>query len=95
VKNDLIPRIKVETLCKILDGHYKEFFEDVVVVDCRFEYEYQGGHINGAVNVSSQQELEEKFLNDVKPTNNFLASDQNKKNSLIVFHCEFSSYRGP
>ncbi len=95
VKNDLIPRIKVETLCKILDGHYKEFFEDVVVVDCRFEYEYQGGHINGAVNVSSQQELEEKFLNDVKPTNNFLAGDQNKKNSLIVFHCEFSSYRGP
>lgn len=95
VKNDLIPRIKVETLCKILDGHYKEFFDEVVVVDCRFEYEYQGGHINGAVNVSSQQELEDNFLNDNsdKNSNNFLKDS--KKTKLIVFHCEFSSYRGP
>lgn len=94
VKNDLIPRIKVETFCKILDGYYREYFEDVVVVDCRFEYEYQGGHINGAVNVSSQQELENKFLNAIKQSNNFL-EENNKKNTLIVFHCEFSSYRGP
>lgn len=93
VKNDLIPRIKVETLCKILDGYYKEFFDEVIVVDCRFEYEYQGGHINGAVNVSSQQELEDNFLNDDDDSNNFLKDS--KKTKLIVFHCEFSSYRGP
>ncbi|CCH42579.1 M-phase inducer phosphatase 1 [Wickerhamomyces ciferrii] len=94
VKNDLIPRIKVETLCKILDGHYKDSFDEVLIVDCRFQYEYQGGHINGAVNVSSQQELEEKFLNERRKSNNFLETDNNK-NTLIVFHCEFSSYRGP
>jgi hypothetical protein len=87
IKNDLIPRINVDTLCNILDGHYREFYNDITVVDCRFEYEYKGGHINGAVNVSSQQELEEKFLQDRKFNKD--------KSKLIVFHCEFSSYRGP
>lgn len=86
IKNDSIPRITVETLCKILDGHYKEFYDSIVVVDCRFEYEYKGGHINGSVNVSSQQELEDRFLHN-RPDNG--------KSRLIVFHCEFSSYRGP
>jgi M-phase inducer tyrosine phosphatase len=92
VKNDSIPRISVSTLCKILDGCYQEFFDEVTVVDCRFEYEYKGGHIYNAVNVSSQRELEDKFLNtNLKKNNAF----QSKKNKLIVFHCEFSSYRGP
>lgn len=87
IKNDLIPRINVETLCKILDGHYQCFYENITVVDCRFEYEYKGGHINGSVNVSSQQELEDKFLHN--------RSSYQEKKQLIVFHCEFSSYRGP
>lgn len=90
VKNDTIPRITADTLCKILDGQYKDFFADVTIIDCRFEYEYKGGHINGAINVSSQQELEERFLK-TRSKNTF----EGKKNTLIVFHCEFSSYRGP
>lgn len=96
VKNDSIPRINVDTLCKILDGRYSEFFNEVTIVDCRFEYEYNGGHINGAVNVSSQKELEEKFLNkDSMSRSKSTKSFSGKQNNLIVFHCEFSSYRGP
>lgn len=91
VKNDSIPRINVQTLCKILDGNYNEFFNEITIVDCRFEYEYKGGHINGAVNVSSQKELEVKFLEN----NDGLKSFQSNKKRLIIFHCEFSSYRGP
>lgn len=86
-KNDLIPRINVDTLCKILDGHYEEIYQNITIVDCRFEYEYKGGHISGAVNASSQQELEDKFLCN--------RESEPPSSRLIVFHCEFSSYRGP
>ena len=34
----------------------------VIVVDCRFDYEYQGGHIKGAINVNSKDAMEEVFF---------------------------------
>ena len=32
---------------------------NILVVDCRFEYEYEGGHIKGALNISCPFRLEE------------------------------------
>ncbi|VEU23223.1 DEKNAAC104362 [Brettanomyces naardenensis] len=69
-------------------------FDELVVVDCRFEYEYQGGHIEGAINVSSKSELEEAFFPD-KVINIPPLDFSNNSHSLLVFHCEFSSHRGP
>lgn len=86
VKDDTIPRISVDTLVRLLDGEYSESFDKVIIVDCRFEYEYQGGHIDGSVNVSSQTQLENEFLVERQNTS---------ERTLMVFHCEFSSYRGP
>ena len=31
---------------------------NIMIIDCRFAYEFQGGHIDGAVNVSSQQQMQ-------------------------------------
>lgn len=107
VKNDQLPRIDSTELCRILDGTFKEFFDEVIVVDSRFEYEYNGGHINGAINIPCQEELEKRFLNGNKyPASSCLASTKEIRNStspfgtkashpLIIFHCEYSSYRGP
>lgn len=90
---NLIPRIEVDEFVNILDGKYLEFFNEIVVIDCRFEYEFNGGHIDGAINISSQSELEKIFLNEDKIRNQQQESHQNR--TLLVFHCEFSSYRGP
>lgn len=61
----------------------------VFIIDCRFKYEYEGGHVNTAINIpngdSTRTELWERF---------FKAPFLNKK-VAIIFYCEFSSKRGP
>ena len=87
VDNDLLPRINEDELFRILNGEYKEEFDEYVVIDCRFNYEYDGGHIMNAINITSQQGLEEKFIN-----NN---TNDSSKRRLYIFHCEFSIFRSP
>lgn len=82
---DHFPRISAETLKRIIeDGIYKSHYDSYRVVDCRFEYEFKGGHICNALNVSSREELEKEFIHNDR-----------KMGTLLIFHCEFSSYRGP
>lgn len=87
-EEDLVPRIEVDELVNILDGSYKHVFDQLIVIDCRFEYEFNGGHIDGAINISSKQDLEEKLLSAH-------GRKHKKSHPLLIFHCEFSSYRGP
>ncbi|SCV05697.1 LANO_0H13190g1_1 [Lachancea nothofagi CBS 11611] len=87
--DDNLPRISVETLVEIMDGRFRKYYQDVYIVDCRFEYEYQGGHIGQAVNINTQNSLESKFIHE----RHLIC--QSKLPPLMVFHCEFSSYRGP
>jgi M-phase inducer tyrosine phosphatase len=84
VKDDPLRRITRSTLCDVLDEQYKDNYDDFVVVDCRFEYEFEGGHISGAVNVNSIDSLEDKFF-----------SGPTEKRQLIIFHCEYSAHRAP
>ncbi|XP_041320491.1 uncharacterized protein LOC121352021 isoform X5 [Pyrgilauda ruficollis] len=77
------------TLEKVLSGHYSSFIESSIVVDCRYPYEYEGGHVKGAVNLPLQQDVE-KFLLE-RP----LVPQDIGKRVIIIFHCEFSVERGP
>ncbi|XP_068031853.1 M-phase inducer phosphatase 2-like [Anomalospiza imberbis] len=81
--------ISPDTLAKVLTGHYSSFIERSVVVDCRYTYEYQGGHIKGAVNLPLQRDVEEYLLE--RP---IVPQDAGKR-VIITFHCEFSVERGP
>lgn len=87
VPHDVIPRIDIGELHKIVSGEYVNQFDDVVIVDCRFPYEYEGGHIENAINISLHSLLEKRFILD-NP------SEENNK-TLLVFHCEYSLLRGP
>jgi len=78
-----IPRISKKTLVAILDGFYDYLFEDLYIIDCRYDYEYEGGHIQGAVNMNSPELLFSSFF------------EPHFENSIVVFHCEFSHNRGP
>jgi len=57
-----------------------------VIIDCRYPYEYLGGHIRGAINICLKEELL-KFYED--------QSHQDSSTTVIIFHCEFSKNRGP
>lgn len=85
VEQDPFRRIDPTTLCDILDGHHENLYDRHVIVDCRFEYEFQGGHINGAININSKERLEEVLI----------ANSFTKDRVLLVFHCEYSAHRGP
>ncbi|KAF2661659.1 Rhodanese-like protein [Lophiostoma macrostomum CBS 122681] len=80
---DSIPRITDSTLIEVLNGEYNHMYNKTVVVDCRFEYEYQGGHIDGAVNFCDKEQLAEELFKSNAP------------NTLLIFHCEYSAHRAP
>ena len=62
--HDVIPRISAETMREILQGQWSETYERVFVVDCRYLYEFEGGHITVAINLKSSDMLKEIFLKE-------------------------------
>jgi rhodanese-related sulfurtransferase len=89
----------------------------------RFPYEYEGGHITGAVNIYTKDQVLKDILPNEPcvpaPAINALATkagtggekasvldsstleaspengDSNPSRTILIFHCEFSSERGP
>ncbi|KAG8506563.1 M-phase inducer phosphatase 3, partial [Galemys pyrenaicus] len=81
--------VNPETVAALLLGKFQSLIEKFYIIDCRFPYEYLGGHIQGALNMYSQEELYNFFLKKpIVPLNT-------QKRIIILFHCEFSSERGP
>ncbi|XP_059102623.1 M-phase inducer phosphatase 3 [Peromyscus eremicus] len=81
--------ITPDTVAALLAGNFQSLIEKFYIIDCRYPYEYLGGHILGALNLHSQKELHEFFLK--KP----IVPLDIQKRIIIVFLCEFSSERGP
>lgn len=82
--SDPIPRIARETLVDVLDGKYQEHFDQKMVIDCRFEYEYDGGHVDGAVNYNDKELLASQLFKTPM-----------EGRTLLIFHCEYSAHRAP
>ena len=82
--HDAIKRISPDTLVNLLEGKYSGIYERMFIIDCRYPYEYEGGHIPSAINVNSPEFIEKLLMEEPKGGN-----------TLIVFHCEFSSERAP
>ncbi|KAM3928701.1 M-phase inducer phosphatase 1 [Leptodactylus fuscus] len=87
-KHQELRYITPEMMTVILNGQFDSLIERCVIIDCRYPYEYEGGHIRGAINLFMEQEVEDYLLK-----NPFQAQDS--KRVIIIFHCEFSSERGP
>ncbi|XP_057346901.1 M-phase inducer phosphatase 3 isoform X3 [Manis pentadactyla] len=81
--------VNPETVAALLAGKFQDLIEKFYIIDCRYPYEYLGGHIQGALNLYSQEELYNFFLK--KP----IAPLDIQKRIIIMFYCEFSSERGP
>ncbi|XP_068922170.1 M-phase inducer phosphatase 2 isoform X2 [Petaurus breviceps papuanus] len=80
--------ISPETMVAVLTGKFSNIVEKCVILDCRYPYEFEGGHIKGAVNLPLEQDAENfLLLNPILPSED--------KRVILIFHCEFSSERGP
>lgn len=80
---------------KLLDGMFDSQIAQYHIIDCRFDYEYNGGHIPGATNINTPSGVEDFLLDSAinKPKQS-LSGDPAKK-TILIFHCEFSVKRAP
>ena len=78
-------RISASTLAAVLRRPEKYPYTKILVIDARSAVEFSGGHIQFAKNITIKDydKLERLFHEDCT------------KDTLVVFHCEFSSHRGP
>ncbi|XP_061088382.1 cell division cycle 25 homolog d isoform X1 [Conger conger] len=127
--------ISAQTVASLLSENYQGVVESYLIIDCRYPYEFKGGHIKGAVNFHSEMQLQEALFQDtvifqksprtMSPSSLSTAASLSDAGSpsqwgafqeqisqgstsesgsspdgpsprkLIVFHCEFSTERGP
>ncbi|KAF9476331.1 hypothetical protein BDN70DRAFT_935134 [Pholiota conissans] len=95
VTEDGLMRITSHTLDALLDGAYNEFITDFHVIDCRFDYEYNGGHVPGAVNINTTTAVEELLLGPSLTKPKPSVSGDSARKTILIFHCEFSAKRAP
>ncbi|KAK7054946.1 m-phase inducer phosphatase [Paramarasmius palmivorus] len=95
VSEDGLMRITPQTLDQLLGGRFESKIHDFRIIDCRFDYEYTGGHIEGAVNINTAAQVEDMLLgpNLFKPKPS--VSGDGSKKMVLIFHCEFSAKRAP
>ena len=79
-----LPRITKDSLIDVLDGRYSRSYDQSMIVDCYFEYDFEGGHIEGAINYTDKDLLASKLF---ETTTN--------SRTLLIFHCEYSAHRAP
>ena len=72
-------------MSQLLYGAFRTQLDHFIVIDCRYRYEYEGGHIGGAIHINTRDGIEALYM----------ANKQCEKRVAIVFHCEFSKSRAP
>ncbi|KAE8590614.1 hypothetical protein XENTR_v10018131 [Xenopus tropicalis] len=85
-KHQELKYISCTTLARLLRGGYQDVVQQYQIVDCRYPYEYAGGHIKGAYNLYKEEHISDTFLKN---------ATHPKSTTLLIFHCEFSSERAP
>ena len=70
-----------------MDGKYNSKLEKYVIIDCRFDYEYLGGHIPGAININTTAGVEEFLLGLAAKKPEPSTSGDVTKKTILVFHC--------
>ncbi|PKI84015.1 Cdc25p [Malassezia vespertilionis] len=106
VKSDGLMRISPTTLRTLLQGGFEDRVRGYQVVDCRFPYEHQGGHIPGAINMSTVEHVQRHFLTPgygmhaanpmpMRTQSGMPDCHGDTRKFVLIFHCEFSWKRAP
>ena len=72
----------------VLRGVYAAEIEQLHIIDCRYPYEYEGGHIDRATNLYTRSQVFGEYFAQTPPLSS-------TKRTIFIFHCEFSSERAP
>ncbi|XP_023020791.2 M-phase inducer phosphatase-like [Leptinotarsa decemlineata] len=81
--------ISPHTMSQLIKGSFRDIIGSFKIIDCRYPYEFESGHITGTVNLYTREQCMQ-LLDDSQITD----THSNKRN-ILLFHCEFSSERGP
>ncbi|CAB1344354.1 unnamed protein product [Coregonus sp. 'balchen'] len=54
--------ISAQTVASLLRGQYSGAVEHFLIIDCRYPYEYHGGHIKGADNLHTEAQIQGALL---------------------------------
>jgi len=98
VKHPSLPNITCHVLSDLMQGKYHRTINSVRIIDVRYSFEFSGGHIKGAENW--QHGEDEQFISAFLPPNPLPRVPDHDphssvKRDILIFHCEFSSQRGP
>lgn len=77
------------TLDAVIAGEHDDKIEQYLIVDARFPYEYDYGHIEGAENLWTYELLLDRLFG--MP----IVLQGRADRLAVIFHCEFSSHRAP
>jgi len=95
-KDIRIPLVSAETLSDVLLGKFRKTVGACTVIDCRYPYEYEGGHIRDALNLYNPGLVERAFFDSEDGfCRNNAEGEEGRKEPIFIFHCEFSSERAP
>ncbi|XP_029155031.1 M-phase inducer phosphatase-like isoform X2 [Nylanderia fulva] len=86
--------ITSDTLAALLRGEFADRIRSYRIIDCRYPYEYEGGHIAGALNLYDQGLITQILFEPITSTVPKIQADVEKRD-ILIFHCEFSWERGP
>lgn len=87
--------ISPDTLARLLEGSFNDHIDSYLIIDCRYPYEYEGGHIRGAINIFTKEQLFKNYTEDKLGKKSHKSDNISAKRNVLIFHCEFSSERGP
>lgn len=86
--------ISCDTMARLVRGEFNNV-ANYRIIDCRYPYEFEGGHIRGAQNLYTHEQILEEFLTHQKTEMEQRKANADKLRNILIFHCEFSSERGP
>ena len=92
VDNRNLRAISAHTVADVLQGRYEDKVSTCTFVDCRYPFEYEGGHIPGAMNLYTKEHITEVFI---KGTDCRDQATHTAGRNIVIFYCEFSMMRGP
>ncbi|GFQ64436.1 m-phase inducer phosphatase, partial [Trichonephila clavata] len=85
-KHPDLKSISIHTVNLLLN---RQELPNFTIIDCRYPYEFEAGHIKNAINLFHKGAVEEYFFKSVA------IASQREENKLLIFYCEFSSERAP
>lgn len=92
IETDLM-YISCHSLAELIRGEFNNDVEQYLIVDCRTPAGYAAGHIQGAINMHTEEQVENEFIHaENKKYANVSSSD---KRIILIFHSESWEDRGP